>query len=162
MKKLCQNFALLLFLLSPLLAAAQVPVKENSNHEQLLASPDPVLAANKRLVYDFWREVIEAGHLELAENYMAADYIQHNPSAATGRAGFIDFFAKYTKPKPIESRVKAPLISIVAEGNLVILNFVREIPYPNNPSQKYTTTWFDMLRIENGKLAEHWDSALKQ
>lgn len=27
--------------------------------------------------------------------------------------------------------------------------------------KKYTTTWFDMFRIEEGKIAEHWDSALK-
>jgi predicted SnoaL-like aldol condensation-catalyzing enzyme len=44
----------------------------------------------------------------------------------------------------------------------VVLNFVQEVPDPRDPSKKYTTTWFDMLRIENGKLAEHWDSALKQ
>ena len=25
----------------------------------------------------------------------------------------------------------------------------------------YTTTWFDMYRIANGKIVEHWDSALK-
>jgi predicted SnoaL-like aldol condensation-catalyzing enzyme len=162
MKNSLRSFVLAISLLSPMLAAAQVPVKENTNHEQMLASPDPVLAANKRLVYDFWREVIEAGHLDLAEKYMAETYIQHNPNAATGRAGFVEFFSKFTKPKPIEPRIKAKLISIVAEGDMVVLNFVEEVPEPKNPSKKYTTTWFDMLRIENGKLAEHWDSALKQ
>jgi predicted SnoaL-like aldol condensation-catalyzing enzyme len=162
MKSMLRSFALSISLLLPLLAAAQVPVKENPNHEQMLASPDPVLAANKRLVYDFWREVLEAGHLDLAEKYMAETYIQHNPNAATGRAGFVDFFSKFTKPKSIEPRVKAHLISIVAEGDLIVLNFVREVPDPKDPSKKYTTTWFDMLRIENGKLAEHWDSALMQ
>jgi len=162
MKRQLRSFVLLISLLSPLLAAAQVPVKENLNQEQMLASSDPVLAANKRLVYDFWREVIEAGHLDLAEKYMAETYIQHNPNAATGRAGFIEFFSKFTKPKPIETRVTEPIVSIVAEGNLVILSFVQEVADPKKPSKKYTTTWFDMLRIENGKLAEHWDSALKE
>jgi predicted SnoaL-like aldol condensation-catalyzing enzyme len=162
MKGLTRSIVLLVSLLLPVLAAAQVPVKENTNQQQMLASSDPVLAANKRLVYDFWREVIEAGHLDLAEKYMAESYIQHNPNAATGRAGFIEFFSKFTKPTPVLSRVKAPLVSIVAEGDLVVLNFVQEVPDPRDPSKKYTTTWFDMLRIENGKLAEHWDSALKQ
>jgi hypothetical protein len=60
---------------------AQVAVQANANHEQLLASPDARIAANKRLVYDFWREVFEAGHLELADKYMAElSYIQHNPN----------------------------------------------------------------------------------
>jgi predicted SnoaL-like aldol condensation-catalyzing enzyme len=30
-----------------------------------------------------------------------------------------------------------------------------------NKGQKYTSTWFDMFRIENGKIAEHWDPATK-
>ena len=43
-----------------LAAAAQVPVQPAADQEALLASPDPALRANKRLVYDFWREVFEA------------------------------------------------------------------------------------------------------
>jgi predicted SnoaL-like aldol condensation-catalyzing enzyme len=38
---------------------------------------------------------------------------------------------------------------------------VREYDDPANKGQKYTTTWFDMLRFDNGKIAEHWDCALK-
>ena len=51
--------------------------------------------------------------------------------------------------------------AIVAEGDRVILSFVREAPDPKDPSVKYTTTWFDMFRIVNGKIVEHWDSATK-
>ena len=36
---------------------AQVPVQAAPDHTKLLASPDPRLAANKRLVYDFWLTV---------------------------------------------------------------------------------------------------------
>jgi predicted SnoaL-like aldol condensation-catalyzing enzyme len=31
-----------------------------------------------------------------------------------------------------------------------------------DPAKKSTTTWFDMFRIENGKIAEHWDCAPKE
>jgi predicted SnoaL-like aldol condensation-catalyzing enzyme len=141
---------------------AQVPVEPSLDHHKLLASADPRLAANKRLVYDFWREVFEGGHMELAEKYMAESYIQHNPTVATGRAAFVNFFSKFAKPKPIEPKVKAPLVSIVAEGDYVVLSFVREMVDPSNPAKKYTTTWFDMFRIENGKIAEHWDGAEKK
>ena len=143
-------------------ANAQVPVQANSNHEQMLTSADPKLAANKRLVYNFWREVFEAAHMEQAEKYMAETYIQHNPNVATGRAAFIEFFSKIKKPKPIEARVAAPLVSITAEGNLVVLAFARENPDPKDPAKKYTTTWFDMFRLEDGRIAEHWDPAQKQ
>lgn len=143
-------------------AFAQVPVAPAPDHTALLQSADPKLAHNKRLVYDFWREVFEAGHLELAGKYLAETYIQHNPNVATGRAAFVEFFGKIKKPKPIEDKVTAPLVAIAAEGDLVILSFVREYADPKDPSKKYTTTWFDMFRIENGKIAEHWDPALKQ
>lgn len=61
----------------------------------------------------------------------------------------------------MEARIKAPLVSIVAERDVVILSFVREYPEPLDPARKYTTTWFDMFRLEKGKLVEHWDGAVK-
>jgi predicted SnoaL-like aldol condensation-catalyzing enzyme len=143
-------------------AQAQVAVVAATTQEQWLASADPKLAANKRLVYDFWREVFEGGHMELADKYMAESYIQHNPNVATGRAAFVEFFSKFAKPKPIEPRIRAPLVAITAEGDLVILSFVRENADPKDASRKYTTTWFDMFRIEGGKIAEHWDPAVRQ
>lgn len=141
---------------------AQVAVVSSANHEQMLASPDARLATNKRLVYDFWREVFEAGHMELADKYMTEGYIQHNPNVPTGRAAFIEFFSKNVAPQPIESRVKAPLVGILADGNLVVLVFAREVVDPKDSAKRYTTTWFDMFRIEGGKIAEHWDPATKR
>ncbi len=155
------RIALLFALVSPLAAGAQMAVVAQPNHESLLASGDARLAANKRFVYDFWREVFEGGHMELADKYMAEGYIQHNPNVATGRAAFIDFFSKRVKPQTIEAKVKAPLVAIVADGDLVILSFVREGVDPKDATKKFTTTWFDMFRLESGKIAEHWDPAVR-
>jgi len=141
---------------------ALVPVTPNADHDKMLASTDPRVGANKRLVYDFWREVFEAGHMELAPKYMAESYIQHNPMVPTGRDAFVEFFSKIAKPRPIADRVAAPLVAIVAEGDLVVLVFAREAPDPKDASKKYSTTWFDMFRVENGKIAEHWDPATKR
>jgi predicted SnoaL-like aldol condensation-catalyzing enzyme len=77
----------------------------------------------------------------------------------TGKKGFIDLFSQFAKPQPIADKIMSPLVAIVAEGDYVILSFVKELPDPNDPSKKYTTTAFDMFRIENGKIAEHWDTA---
>jgi len=143
-------------------AFAQVAVSAAADQEKLLASADPKLAANKRLVYDFWREVFEGAHMELADKYMAESYVQHNPNVPTGRAAFIEFFQRVRKPAPIEARIKAPLVTIVAEGDLVVLSFAREQADPKDAAKKYTTTWFDMFRIEHGKIAEHWDAAKKE
>ena len=100
--------------------------------------------------------------MELAGKYMAEGYIQHNPNVPTGRAAFVEFFSKNVPPTPIEARIKTPLVAILAEGDLVTLVFVRELPDPKDHAKKFTTTWFDMFRIEKGKLAEHWDPALKR
>ncbi|HEY4328043.1 MAG TPA: ester cyclase [Mucilaginibacter sp.] len=132
------------------------------SQKSMLYSKDPQLAKNKRLVYDFWRSVLEGGHLELAPQYMMETYIQHNPNVPTGRQGFIDFFAKFAKTRPIVDTIQGPLIAIVAEGDRVVLSFKDVRTDPKDPSKHYTTTSFEMLRIENGKVAEHWDSALKE
>jgi len=152
---------LMLLLLLPALAIAQVPVAPNPDQDAMLQSKDPQLARNKRFVYDFWREVFEAAHMDLAPKYMAESYIQHNPNVPTGRQAFIDFFTKIRKPAPIEPRVKAPLVAMLADGDLVVMAFAREYPDPKDPSQKYTTTWFDMFRLVDGKIAEHWDPATR-
>jgi predicted SnoaL-like aldol condensation-catalyzing enzyme len=154
------SFTIALFTSGP--SQAQVAVQADSSQEQLLASPDARLAANKRLVYDFWREVLEAGHMELAEKYMTESYIQHNPNVPTGRAAFVEVFSKLGKPKPIEPMVQAPLVAIVAEGNLVVLSFVSKHKDPKDATKTYTTTWFDMFRVEGGKIAEHWDPDTKE
>jgi len=143
-------------------AHAQLPVQPAANQEALLASADPALAANKKLVFDFWRVVFEGGHLELTDKYLAEGYIQHNPNVPTGRAAFVEFFKRFAKAKEIQPRIAAPLVSIVAERDLVILSFVQRTKDPKDASKTSTTTWFDMFRIENGKIAEHWDCANKE
>ena len=139
--------------------SAQLPVTLYPNQQALLQSSDPRLAANKKLVFDFWREVFQARNMDLAPKYMAENYMQHNPTVATGRQPFMDFFGRLER-QPVKPTIDN-LVTIMAEHDLVVLAFRRELPDPKNPGQRYTTTWFDMLRIENGKIAEHWDYGTK-
>jgi predicted SnoaL-like aldol condensation-catalyzing enzyme len=141
---------------------AQAVPRVTPAQKTMLQSQDPQLAANKKIVYDFWREVIEAGHLDLAPQFLTETYFQHNPNVPSGRQGFIDFFSKFSKESPIVDSVRSPLIAMVAESDLVVLVFKFELPDPKDPSKRYTTTGFDMLRIEGGKIAEHWDASTKQ
>jgi predicted SnoaL-like aldol condensation-catalyzing enzyme len=141
-------------------AAAQLPVEVHPNQQQLLASDNPKLAANKKLVFDFWREVFQSRNVERAPEFMAENYLQHNPTVPTGRAAFMTFFSQFPK-QPVKPTID-DLVSIVAEGDLVVLAFRRTLPDLQNEGQTYTTTWFDMLRIENGKIAEHWDYGTKE
>lgn len=162
MNKLRCAAALLLCLACSLTHAQGAPVRENPDHEAMLRSDDPQLARNKRLLYDFWRVVVEAGHLDQAEKYTTADYIQHNPNFASGRQALIDMFAATPRPKlPIEPRVKSPIVTLMAEGDLVMISFVREFPEPKDAAKKYTTTGITFFRVRDGKLSEHWDTGTK-
>jgi predicted SnoaL-like aldol condensation-catalyzing enzyme len=161
MKNLILTSSTLAFLLISLSSYAQLAVIPLAPQKKLLESKDPILAKNKKLVYDMWREFLEGGHMEVAEKYFAEDYMQHNPTAASGRQAVVERFSRFTTPQTILDTIKARVVSITAEGDLVTLSFVRELPEKGDATKKYTTTWFDMFRIENGKLAEHWDSAMK-
>ncbi len=162
MKIRLHMYLLALLLAFPAASAfAQTAVTANPNHQQLLRGSDWRIEVNKRLVYDVLRIVFEAGHTEYAPMYMAKDYIQHNPTVANGRDAFLQFLTAFVKPQPIKPRVQLPLVAILAEGDDVTLVSVRTLPDPRDASKTYTTTWFDMFRIQNGKIQEHWDPATK-
>lgn len=126
----------------------------------LLKSNDPKLAANKKLAYDFFRVILRGRRLDMADQYMTEDYIQHNPNADTGMAGFKAYFSALGGEQPIPDTLDG-LVAIQAEGDYVTLSFAREYKDPLIPGGTYTTTWFDMFRIVNGKIVEHWDTATK-
>jgi predicted SnoaL-like aldol condensation-catalyzing enzyme len=161
MKKVNFAFSIVIAVLIVNNSWAQLPVVPRGDQKTLLKSSEAKLAANKKLVYDCWREVLEGGHLELVDKYLAETYMQHNPNVPTGKKGFIELFSKFAKPQPIVDTIKAPVVDIVAEGDMVVISFAAKLPEPTDSSKTYTTTWFDMFRVENGKLAEHWDGAQK-
>ena len=136
------------------------PVVETQDQAALLKSNDPQLAANKKLVYDMWRTFINAYHVDDAGKFLAPEYHQHNPNATTGLEGVKEYFRSLNlKTKPVPDRIENKVVSIVAERDLVVVALVRE--EKDKDGKPYTTTWFDMYRIANGKIVEHWDTALK-
>jgi predicted SnoaL-like aldol condensation-catalyzing enzyme len=139
-------------------AHAQEPPKPAVDQLAMLESPDPKLARNKKHVFDFWRIVYEGGHIEEAPKYMAEGYIQHNPNVVSGRAAFMELFRKQRAPKPIAARMKMPVVSIMAERDLVMVSHVRKVRDRAKPDHIYYITWFDVFRIDaQGLIAEHWD-----
>jgi len=117
---------------------------------------------NLDMVLEWWRVVLFGGHLDQAPKYQAEDYIQHNPNVPTGRAGFVEFFSKFSKPKnPIPAKLDDPPVLVGAKGDYVWLVFEKESKDPRDPANTYHSNSFDVLRIQNGKIQEHWDSAMK-
>ena len=137
---------------------AQEPVLGSKDPESLFTSKDPKLHANKQVVLHIMRDLIEAGHWDDAPKYLSARYLQHNPNAASGVKAVQGFFAgRPVKPIPDKNSWTTQVVSVVAEGDLVTVAIARSFPDPRDPTKTYTTTWFDMWRIMDGKADEHWD-----
>lgn len=147
---------------SSLPVLGQEPVFAAKDPEALFTSPDPQLNANKQVVYRIILELLEAGHWDKAGQYISHDYIQHNPNAKSGLAPVVEYFTQVLKvqPKPIPEKIGMKVADVVAEGDLVVVTYAREEKDPENPGRSYSTTWFDMWRIKDGKAVEHWDPAL--
>lgn len=117
---------------------------------------------NLGFVLDWWREVIEARHIELAANYAAEDFIQHNPNVPTGRAALVTFFKSLGPAiNPIPDQLQNPPVVEGASGKFVWLVFEHKLKDPQKPSQTDYDYSFDLFRIQNGKIQEHWDAARK-
>jgi predicted SnoaL-like aldol condensation-catalyzing enzyme len=117
---------------------------------------------NLDMVLEWWRVVIQNRQMDQTAKYQAEDYIQHNPNVNTGRAGFVEFFSKLPKPSVADpSKLANQPVVKGAKGDYVWLIWETEQKDPRDPSKTYHSNSFDVLRIQNGKVQEHWDSAQK-
>jgi predicted SnoaL-like aldol condensation-catalyzing enzyme len=144
-------------------ASAQEAVVGAANPDSLFTSSDPHLNANKQVIYHIMKDLLEANHWEVADQYLSARYIQHNPLVKSGRDSVVGFFTGvlHLKPAPIPERMRTQVVSVAAEGDIVTVATPKVLKDPKDPSRTYTTTWFDMWRIKDGKADEHWDCATK-
>ncbi len=147
----------------PTQAIAQEPVVGAADPDALFKSADPRLNANKQVAYHIMKDLLEANHWELADKYITARYLQHNPLVTSGREPVVKFFTEvlHRQPTAIPAKMTTPVVSVTAEGDLVIVATPRVIKDPKDSTKTYTTTWFDMWRIKDGKADEHWDGATK-
>jgi predicted SnoaL-like aldol condensation-catalyzing enzyme len=129
-----------------------------SDPDALFRSSDPKLNANKQVAYHIVKDVLEAGNIEAVDKYLTERYIQHNPNIPSGHDALKKSLGM-RKPKPIAARISAHVVSVVAEGDYVVVSTVQQIPDPTSPGKTYTTTHFDMWRMQDGKADEHWDEA---
>jgi predicted SnoaL-like aldol condensation-catalyzing enzyme len=154
-----RTFLVLAMATATVIAGAQhAPVLGSPRPESLFVSKDRKLNRNKQVVLHIVRDLLEAGHWEDAPKYLTVRYIQHHPGVPSGLGPVMKFFSGMPKqpiPKPTEWRTK--VVSVVAEGDLVVVATVRELK--DSAGKPYTTTWFDMWRIMDGKADEHWDGA---
>jgi len=115
---------------------------------------------NKAIIGQFAQEVFINKDLSGLDKYLLEDYIQHNPLVEQGRVGFQAFFKTWFESVP---DFEYTLKKIVADEDSVWVYGTYSgtqtgdwlgIPATN---QQYSIDAVDIFRIEEGKLAEHWD-----
>jgi predicted SnoaL-like aldol condensation-catalyzing enzyme len=104
--------------------------------------------ANKALIRQHIEDII-AGRLDRLPGYFDGNrYIQHNPLLADGLSG-LGAGLKALAEKGVRVRYDR-LHRVLGEGNFVLA--VNEGVFGSAPA-----AYYDLYRIENGKIAEHWD-----
>ena len=139
-------------------ALAQEPVVGAKDPEALFHSSDPRLDANKQVIYHIFKDILEGGDIGAVDKYLTARYIQHNPNIPSGHDG-LKHLLSIVRPRPVSGKLAAHVVSVVAEGDFVVVSAVQRLPDPRTPGKTYTTTHFDMWRMKDGKADEHWDEA---
>lgn len=99
------------------------------------AASDP--AANKVLVARLYDEVFNGKRLDVIDEILAPDEIQHNPLIADGSAALR---ARMANGLPNQVR------EVLAQGDLVVVR----VDY--GPAAAA-----DIFRVQDGRIAEHWD-----
>ncbi|OGN99949.1 MAG: ester cyclase, partial [Chloroflexi bacterium RBG_13_52_12] len=118
---------------------------------------------NKEIVQDFYTSVFIRHDLSRLDEQMRDDYIQHNPDVPTGKNGFKQFFEETFRAIP---DFKYTLKKMVAEGDIVMAYSTTTGTHTGGGWLGKTATGnklnfdvVDIFRVQDGKIAEHWDVA---
>ena len=118
------------------------------------------LDTNKQVYRGFIENVWNRRDPSAVDRYLAPNFIEHNPNLPPGLAGRKQFA---TAVMAGFSDYRAEIQEVVAEGDRVIGRVLwtgtQDGPFLGRPAtgNKVRFSTADFFRIENGKLAEHWD-----
>jgi predicted SnoaL-like aldol condensation-catalyzing enzyme len=101
---------------------------------------------NKSFVLEAFDTLFNRRDYEAAKRYWAADYIQHSKHIPPGREGLFDLVRNAPNTMRYENG------RILAEGDVLML-------HGRFTGLGLPADWIvvDIVRLENGLLAEHWD-----
>jgi len=100
---------------------------------------------NKALVRNFLVDVFQNGNHAALENYVSSEkYIQHNPQVTDGIEAVKQFLATQDFKYDF-------IFKVIGQGNYVV-------SYSKAILDGTELAVFDIFRIENGKIVEHWDN----
>jgi len=133
----------------------ETPPAANASGNTMIDGPTIAIdldrtAANKALVAQFVDDILVNGKFDKLAGYFDGDaYIQHNPQIANGLSGLgaaLEVLAKAGIAMKYDTVHK-----VLGKGNFVLV--VSEGSFGGRP-----TSFYDLFRVANGKIAEHWDT----
>ena len=133
----------------------QAPVAKSASGRSMVDGPTQVIdldktVENKALIEAFVRDVLQGGAPDKVTDYISTEtYHQHNPLVADGLDGLGKAIAVMAEAGQAMTYTATPIV--VAEGNFVFT--ASEGKMGETP-----TAFFDLFRVENGKIVEHWDT----
>jgi predicted ester cyclase len=115
---------------------------------------------NKDIARRIYEEVINKRDLDLVDELVRPDYIEHDPlpGQREGLDGIRDRYRMLIEGLDPHFTIE----DVIAEGDRVVVRWTNSgtnvgeflgAPATNRP---FTTAGIDIYRVEGGKLAEHW------
>lgn len=105
--------------------------------------------ANREVVKSFLYDVMQGNRPEKTPDYFDGDtYLQHNTGIADGLTGLGAALAALAEQNI--QMIYTTVHQVLAQGNFVLA--VSEGTFGGAP-----TSYYDLWRVEDGKIAEHWD-----
>lgn len=117
---------------------------------------------NAAIVVAMWKGVIYEGSREAVLKYIHPDYVQHNVNMPSGREHILHLTDIIRNPpKDFVPPAHKELVRTVAQGDYVVAIWEQAQPDPTRLGETYQGHSFDMFRLENGLIMEHWDDTRK-
>jgi len=114
--------------------------------------------SNKKVVFDFYRLVVEPRNPDLIEVYVAENFADHDPTDQKGTDSVVKMM-KAMGPAASDEfgpALRNPPAFIMAEGDLVTWLFKQNVPDPKDKSKTVERFSLEVYRIKDRKIAEHW------
>lgn len=106
--------------------------------------------ANKQIVRDLIEKVFMNGEMDKVATYInPTKYIQHNPAVADGLDGLGNAMKYFAENGMVMQYEK--LHHVLGEGNFVLTMSEGKF------GKGEPTAFYDLFRLENGQIVEHWD-----
>lgn len=104
---------------------------------------------NRATIERFLDEILIGGGQNFTDYISTETYIQHNPQVGDGLEGFGAFVAELAAEG--KSMVYKYIYKVLAQGNFVVSYALAQIG-----DEDFAV--FDVFRLENGLIVEHWDT----